>query len=95
MQPELNIAKIAGAPLTTGVIRKHNANTIKKLSEANKGKKPTIAIAASNKSCSIPVQILNIKTNELKIFSSVRKAATYINSNQTAIHKYLKKKNIY
>ena len=41
------------------------------MSDFKKGITPTISIAASNQACS--VQLVNIKTNELNIISSIRK----------------------
>lgn len=58
---------------------------LKKKSKFKKGITPTIAIAASNKTCSFPVQLLNIKTNELNIFSSIRKAAVYLNCHHSSL----------
>jgi hypothetical protein len=92
LQPELNIAQIAGAPFTG---RFNNAETKKQMSEFKKGITPIIAIAASNHSCSFPVQLLNVKTNEINIFPSIRKAATYLNCHHSSLQKSLKNKNLY
>jgi len=92
LKPELNIAKIAGAPFTG---RFHNENTKNQKRKFKKGITPTIAIAASNRTCSFPVQLLNIKTNEINIFPSIRKAAVYLNCHHSSLQKALKNKNIY
>jgi NUMOD1 domain len=60
------------------------------MSNLKKGITPTIAITASNRSCSFPVQLLNIKTNKLNIFYSIRKAATYLIFHHSSLQKALK-----
>lgn len=92
LQPELNIAQIAGAPFAGS---SHKEETKKQMSEFKKGITPILAIAASNRSCSFPVQLLNIKTNEINIFPSFRKAATYLNCHHSSLQKSLKNKNLY
>jgi hypothetical protein len=92
LQPFLNIAKIAGAPFTG---RSHTEKTKQQMSHFKKGITPTIAIAASNRFCSFPVQLLNIKTNELTFFPSIRKAATYLNCHHSSLQKSLNNKHLY
>jgi hypothetical protein len=54
---------------------------------------PTISIAASNQACS--VQLVNIKTNELNILSSIRKAANYLNFHYSSLNKKALKTRIF
>jgi NUMOD1 domain len=66
------------------------------MSDFKKGITPTISIAASNQACSF--QLVNIKTKELNILSSIRKAANYLNCHYSSLKKTkksLKNKNLY
>ena len=65
------------------------------MSYFKKGITPKIGIAASNRACSFPVQLLNIKTNKINIFSSIRKAATYLNCHHSSLQKSLRNQNLY
>jgi hypothetical protein len=59
------------------------------MSDFKKGITPTISIAASNQACSF--QLVNIKTKELNILSSIRKAANYLNCHYSSLKKNKKK----
>lgn len=87
LQPELNIAQIAGAPFTG---RSHSVETKSLMSKTKKGITPTLAIAA----CSIQVELIDTLTGINKNCVSISQAAKDIGCTRASIWKNEKKQNI-
>lgn len=101
-EPYYNISKVAGTSL--GIKYYLSKETKEKMSYTRKNNAAILALSneallaarkAALKSTSKPVEVLNIKTNEIKIFDSIRQAAKYIKAPNNTISKNLKKNFVY
>lgn len=94
LKPQYNIMKNAGSTLGF----KHSKTTIEHMKLSRTGKTHTdytkLLILAKSLTAQ-SVLLINTKTNETKVFMSIRKAASFVGIHHSYIAKCLQKKNIY
>jgi hypothetical protein len=93
LKPEYNILKVAGSSYG----RKHSKKTIEKISIANKGRKHTedTKLKLSANSLAHPLRVINNKTGEIKLFTSIKRTAKILDIHHSYIAKCLVKKGFY
>jgi len=94
LKPLYNILKTSGSLLGF----KHSKTSIEKIRNALLGKKrskSTILQIEKGNIQKISVLVIKNKNGEMRNFSSIRKAAIYINKHPSYISKCIKKDNIY
>ena len=93
LKPVYNILKIAGSFYGF----KHSVETIERIRLAKLGRKrdETTKLKISASSQAYPVTVINNETGEIKLFTSVRKAANFIGMNRSYLTKCLATKGFY
>jgi hypothetical protein len=93
LKPEYNILKFARSSFG----RKHSIETIERICIANMGRKHTeiTKLKLSANSLAHSVRVINNKTGEIKLFTSIRQAAKFIGIKNSYINICLIKNKIY